>query len=386
MGTSIGTSYPRLLINDTLQRRARSSFANFKPKLPGKGIQGQKHSVGHPAYGQWKLDISCKFFSRWSLFSPKDFRQKVPFKRRVGIFSSAVPEEEASSIGLKADQELQVPVEDMVKDNIVSSKHEELHQRNFFDGKPGFVAFGGGNHQHLKEGEFSSTSSEEGNRSLIWLLGPIALVASVVLPPFYLRKSFEAVFGDSLPTDFLILFFTEALFYSGTAVFLLVADYMQRPFFQFLPDKHSFVNRLHGYRVVSIATLVLSVLLPLVCLGLVWPWTGPAASAAIAPYLGGLIVQFAFEQYVQHKKSPVWPLVPVVFQVYRLHQLNRSAQLVASLMLSIRGAETTPQTMAINGALQTMLNFLQLLGIICLWSMATFIIRLFPSQPEAMLH
>lgn len=386
MGTSVGTSYPRLLINGTVQHRARTSFADYKPKLPGKCIEGLKHSVGQLASAQCKLDISCKFFSRWSPFSPKDFRQKVPFKRRVGIFSSAAPEEQASSTGLKADQELQVPVEGTVKDTIVSSQHEVLHQRKNVDGKPGFVAFSGGYHQHLKEGEFSLTSSEEGNRSLIWLLGPIALVASVVLPPFYLRKSFEAVFGDSLPTDFLILFFTEALFYSGTAVFLLVTDYVQRPFFQFLPDKRSFINRLHGYRVVSIATLVLSVLLPLVCMGLVWPWTGPAASAAIAPYLGGLIVQFAFEQYVQHKKSPVWPLVPVVFQVYRLHQLNRSAQLVASLMLSIRGAETTPQTLAINGALQTMLNFLQVLGIICLWSMATFITRLFPSQPEAVLR
>lgn len=386
MGTSVGTSYPRLLINGTVQHRARSSFADYKPKLPGKFVEGLKHSVGNLASAQCKLDISCKFFSRWLPFSQKDFRQKVPFKRRVGIFSSAAPEEQASSTGLKADQELQVPVGDTDKDTIVSSKHEVLHQRNFFDGKPGFVAFNGGNYQHLKEGELSLTSSEEGNRSLIWLLGPIALVASVVLPPFYLRKSFEAVFGDSLPTDFLILFFTEALFYSGTAVFLLVTDYVQRPFFQFLPDKRSFISRLHGYRVVSIATLVLSVLLPLVCMGLVWPWTGPAASAAIAPYLGGLIVQFAFEQYVQHKKSPVWPLVPVVFQVYRLHQLNRSAQLVASLMLSIRGAETTAQTLAINGALQTMLNFLQVLGIICLWSMATFITRLFPSQPEETLH
>lgn len=386
MGTSVGTSYPRLLTIGTLQQKAKPSFAIFKPKLSGKCIEGQKHSVGHLASGQCKLNISCIFFSQWSLFGPKYFRHKAPFKRRVGIFSSAAPEEQASSSGLKEDQELQVPVEDTIKDIIVSSVHEVLHQRKNVDGKPGFVVFSGGNHQHLKEGELSLTSTEEGNRSLIWLLGPIALVASVVLPPFYLRKFFEAIFGDSLPTDFLILFFTEALFYSGTAVFLLVADYMQRPFFQLLPDKRSFINRLHGYRVVSIATLVLSVLLPLVCLGLVWPWTGPAASAAIAPYLGGLIVQFAFEQYVQHKKSPVWPLVPVVFQVYRLHQLNRSAQLVASLMLSIRGAETTPQTLAINGALQTMLNFLQLLGMICLWSMATFIIKLFPSQPEAMIH
>ena len=49
------------------------------------------------------------------------------------------------------------------------------------------------------------TSSEEGNRSLIWILGPIALVASIVFPPFYLRKYFEVVFGEFLPTGIVLI-------------------------------------------------------------------------------------------------------------------------------------------------------------------------------------
>ena len=51
------------------------------------------------------------------------------------------------------------------------------------------------------------TSFEEGNRSLIYLLGPIAFVASVVLAPFYLRKSFEVVFGDSLPIGIVLIIY-----------------------------------------------------------------------------------------------------------------------------------------------------------------------------------
>lgn len=50
-------------------------------------------------------------------------------------------------------------------------------------------------------------------------------------------------------------------------------------------------------------------------MGLVWPWTGPAASATLAPYLVGIVVQFAFEQYARRKKSSSWPVIPIVFQV-----------------------------------------------------------------------
>lgn len=69
------------------------------------------------------------------------------------------------------------------------------------------------------------------------------------------------------------------------------------------------------YQITSVAVLVLSLVIPMVTMGLVWPWTGPAASATLAPYLVGIVVQFAFEQYARYVKSPSWPVVPVVFQV-----------------------------------------------------------------------
>eukprot|EP01018_Ginkgo_biloba_P002851 Gb_14718 [translate_table: standard] len=387
MGTCAGASYPWLVTNVSLQQRGsffRTSSltsSDFKRKLLGKCTEGQKHGIQHLASGKWKLDISRMFFSRWSLCSQEGPRYKVPMNRRLGICASAASGEQLSDSVLKSDQDPSEPLNVTVKESIPFAKTEVVHQSNNINGKTGFVSFYG-LHKHVEEADSENGSSLGGHWSLDWLLGPTVLVASVVLPPFYLRTFFETVLEDSLLTDFLILFFTEALFYSGVAVFLLVTDYVQRPCLQFMSNKRSLVNRLPGYRVVSIATLVLSVLLPLICMGLVWPWTGPAASAAIAPYLVGLIVQFAFEQYVQRKKSSAWPLVPVVFQVYRLHQLNRASQLVAGLIFSLRGAETTPQTLAINGSLQTLLNVLQVLGIICLWSMASFIMRLFPSQPE----
>lgn len=370
------------------------SRSDLKVKTTTKCIQGQKENVRQLLSGRWKLDSSFMFFGRWSLCSPDDSKHMVPVRKRVGTYSSDVPGGQASGIGLKSEVEVQElqeplelnsvqePLEHTIEETIISSKHELLQQNQNGIGRSGFVSFYRGTWQHLRE-ENSRFTSTKGLWSLLWLLGPIALVASVVVPPFYLRKIFEAFFDeDSLLTDFLILFFTEFLFYSGVAVFLLVTDYVHRHRFQFLADKNNINNSLYGHRVVSMTTLALSVFLPLVALGLLWPWTGPAASAAIAPYLVGIIVQFAFEQYVQRKKSCIWPLVPIIFQVYRLNQLNRASQLVGGLMFSLRGAETTPQTMAINGSLTALMNLLQVLGILCLWSMTTYILRIFPSQPD----
>lgn len=113
-------------------------------------------------------------------------------------------------------------------------------------------------------------------------------------------------------------------------------------------------------------------------MGLVWPWTGPAASATLAPYLVGIVVQFAFEQYARYWKSPSWPVIPIIFQVYRLHQLNRAAQLVTALSFTVRGAEMTSHNLEISSSLGTLLNVLQFLGVICIWSLSSFLMKFFP--------
>lgn len=117
-------------------------------------------------------------------------------------------------------------------------------------------------------------------------------------------------------SDFLILFFTEALFYCGVAVFLLLIDRLRRPMVldSAVNTSNSTTPQL-GQRISSVAALVLSLIIPMVTMGLVWPWTGPAASATLAPYLVGIVVQFAFEQYARYTKSPSWPVIPIIFQV-----------------------------------------------------------------------
>jgi len=76
-------------------------------------------------------------------------------------------------------------------------------------------------------------------------------------------------------------------------------------------------------------------------------------------------------------------VICTILQVYRLHQLNRAAQLVTALSLTVRGAEMTAQNLAINGSLSALLNVLQFLGVICIWSLSSFIMRFFPSATMA---
>ncbi|CAN6453214.1 unnamed protein product [Victoria cruziana] len=250
--------------------------------------------------------------------------------------------------------------------------HQQRHE-----GKPGFISFHG--FSSGSEEEATVSAAEKESLPFFWFVGPAVLVAALVLPSLYLRRIISTIFEDSLLTDFLILFFTEALFYAGVAVFILLIECMQwkRPL-SIAKSKSQLTTR-NGLRVSSVVTLVLSLTIPLITMGFVWPWTGPAASATLAPYLVGLVVQFAFEQFAKYRRSPAFLVVPVIFQVYRLHQLNRAAQLVTALSYSVRGAEATPQTLAINNSLGTLLNVLQFLGVICIWSLATFLMRVFPS-------
>ncbi|KAK7301551.1 hypothetical protein RJT34_12417 [Clitoria ternatea] len=246
------------------------------------------------------------------------------------------------------------------------------------DGKPGLISFY--NQPYRRDSKILLSNSEGSQNSILWFMGPAVLVASFIFPSLYLRKVLSIIFEDSLLTDFLILFFTEAIFYCGVAVFLFLLDCLRRPIQLNTAENNSdTLPPQLGQRVSSVATLVLSLVIPMVTMGLVWPWTGPAASATLAPYLVGIVVQFAFEQYARYRKSPSWSAIPLIFQVYRLHQLNRAAQLVTALSFTVRGAEMTSHNMAINSSLGTLLNVLQFLGVICIWSLSSFLMRFMPS-------
>ncbi|XP_047341344.1 uncharacterized protein LOC124945024 [Impatiens glandulifera] len=246
-------------------------------------------------------------------------------------------------------------------------------------GKPGSVSF----YNRSYKGDYLLPSQAKNGNSLLWFISPAILVASFIFPSLYLRRILSAVFEDSLLTDFLILFFTEALFYCGVAVFVFLIHHLRRPLGAVSAVYDRNMSPKLWHRISSVAVLVLSLIIPMVTMGLVWPWTGPAASATLAPYLVGIVVQFAFEQYARYTKSPSWPVIPIIFQVYRLHQLNRAAQLVTALSFTVRGAEMSSHNAAISSSLGTLLSVLQLLGVICIWSLSSFLMRFYPSPVVA---
>ncbi|KAG6551588.1 hypothetical protein Mapa_006665 [Marchantia paleacea] len=243
-------------------------------------------------------------------------------------------------------------------------------------GKSGFVSF----YRQIREQQEPETSSSTRSswRTLLWLLGPIMLTGSVFLPPLFLRRIFGSVLSDSLITDFVILIFTETLFFIGASVYLYIAHQFRKSVST--TEQKPTMQLPLGYRVSAIVSLGIGLFLPVATYSMVWPWTGPAALAALAPITVGLLVQLSLEEVAKVKRSPVWPLIPITFQIYRLHQLNRAAQLISGLMFSLKGVEATAETMAISGSLQTLLFVLKFLGVVCFWSLGAFLTHQLPVQ------
>ncbi|WOL18429.1 hypothetical protein Cni_G27224 [Canna indica] len=295
-------------------------------------------------------------------------RNKFMFERLICLATS---EDQAYSIGLDVDNVSSKESQLNNQDSSFKSSSSYFTARN--GGKPGFISFHG--YHYLRRNEDGYTPPKETSYKKIYFAGPIVLVAFLVFPSLYLRKILSTFFEDSLLTDFLILFFTEALFYTGVAIFFLLVDFLWRPAQDKVPKNYYWSKIQHDLHVTSVLTLVLTLIIPLLTMGLVWPWTGPAALATLAPYFVGVVVQFSLEQYACHQKSPAWPVIPVIFQIYRLYQLNRAAQLAAALSFSVRCAEKTSYTVAISNSLGALLAVLQILGIICVWSLSSFLMR-----------
>ncbi|KAJ9140298.1 hypothetical protein P3X46_030962 [Hevea brasiliensis] len=351
---------------------ATSLCSSFKPK---RSSQSQLSLVERPNvqlhYNAQKLRNakvnSCLFIGGLVKLSRKPTGQSV---------LCATSQDETQYSEVKSD-ELE-PEDHNSTAETLSSTIRSFNQSQGTDGKPGLVSFY--NRPYKTEDVVIKTNVQKDKSSLLWFVGPTVLVASFVYPSLYLRRILSTVFEDSLLTDFLILFFTEALFYSGVAVFVLLIDHLRRPMEPESAENGGTTLASHvGQQISSVAALLLSLIIPMVTMGLVWPWTGPAASATLAPYLVGIVVQFAFEQYARYRKSPSWPVIPIIFQVYRLHQLNRAAQLVTALSFTVRGAEMTSHNLEISSSLGTLLNVLQFLGVICIWSLSSFLMKFYPS-------
>ncbi|XP_076883287.1 uncharacterized protein LOC143532011 [Bidens hawaiensis] len=250
-----------------------------------------------------------------------------------------------------------------------------------FAGKSGSVSFIGLTHQLVEEGKLVSTPFQE-SRSLLWVVAPIALISSVLIPPFFGMISNELV-QDVVLTEIAFTVSSEVMFYIGLATFLFVTDRVQRPYLQYSAKRWSLITGLRGYMTSAYFIMGFKVIAPVLAAFVTWPLLGVAGVVSVGPYLMGCLVQFIFEKVLEKRQSSCWPLVPIVFEVYRLYQLSKAMHFMEKLMFQMRGLPKTPELMEKSGALAAMIVTFEVLALVCIWSFLTFIQRLFPSRPVA---
>uniref|UniRef100_A0A0A0LD62 Uncharacterized protein n=1 Tax=Cucumis sativus TaxID=3659 RepID=A0A0A0LD62_CUCSA len=243
-----------------------------------------------------------------------------------------------------------------------------------FHGKCGSVSFHGLTHQLVEESKLMSAPFREEKGSILWVLAPVAFISSLILPQVFLGGLIEAFFKNRI---------LVVLFYVGVATFLLVTERVQRPYLQFSSKRWSLITGLRGYLSTTFFIAGFKVIAPLLAVFVTWPMIGLAALVAVFPFLVGCIVQLAFETLLDRCGSASWPLVPIIFEVYRLYQLTKASHFMESLMFELKGLPMTPDLLEKSGALFAMMTTFQILGVVCLWSLLTFLLRLFPSRPVA---
>ncbi|CAN4122768.1 unnamed protein product [Withania somnifera] len=238
-----------------------------------------------------------------------------------------------------------------------------------FRGKSGSVSFQGITHQMVEESKLVSAPFEEKRGSFLWVLAPIALISSLVLPRFFIAVAVDDLVKNATFAEIVSSFFSEIMFYIGLATYLRVTDSVQKPYLQFSAKRWSLITGLKGYITSAFFIMGFKIFAPL------FAWL------QFLPFLVGCLVQYLFERFLDRNESSSWPLVPIIFEVYRIYQLTRSVHFVEKLMFAMSGAPVTPELFDRNGALVALIVTFQVLGITCLWSLLTFLQRLFPSRP-----
>ncbi|XP_050365881.1 uncharacterized protein LOC126784464 [Argentina anserina] len=252
-----------------------------------------------------------------------------------------------------------------------------------FRGKSGSISFCGLTHQSVEEGNLLSAPFDEEKGSFLWFLAPVALIASFVFPQFFIGNAIEAYLQNEVLVEIATSLASDAVFYVGLATFLLVTDHVQRPYLQFSTKRWGLITGLRGYLTSAFFTAGFKVVAPLVAVYITWPVLGLPGLVAVAPFLVGCAAQLLFEKVLDKRGSSCWPLIPIIFEVYRLYQLTKADYFIKKLMYAMDGLPTSPELLEKSGALFAMEVTVGTLCLVCLWSLVTFLMRLFPSRPVA---
>ncbi|KAG5028106.1 hypothetical protein JHK87_011620 [Glycine soja] len=246
------------------------------------------------------------------------------------------------------------------------------------DGKPA-VSFC--NRPFSRDNEVISSDSEWIRNTLSWFIGPVVLVASFCFPLICLPKMISNIFGSTVSKALLLSFSQEAIFYCGVAVFLLLLDHLMRPK-QLDPSANKSdtlslqLGKEYFYSIASMMIRQLGITIPMVTLGLTWPWNGHVIPVTLAPYMVGVFVQSAFEMLALYWKSPSWPAIPFIFHVYRLHQIHKATLSLTFLLYDLAEAEKVYSKLPLTPSTWLGLTtVLQILLVIWIWSFSSFLVK-----------
>lgn len=176
------------------------------------------------------------------------------------------------------------------------------------------------------------TSPIRGLRWPLWLLGPFVLLTTGVVPTLWLP--FVPLFEGSTTAGLLALAGLDGVFNLGASMFILMADCCARNWEGFGKN----VNQPPlGYKLWTFFVHMVGLLAPL--LGFIASKRGflgpqPALlplSAMLAPYSVLLLVHMLAEVLVWQWRSPVWAVLPLVYDCYSVLQLSRGLQLGLAL-------------------------------------------------------
>ncbi|KAJ0851289.1 hypothetical protein HanPSC8_Chr13g0590491 [Helianthus annuus] len=173
----------------------------------------------------------------------------------------------------------------------------------------------------------------------MWLLGPLVLLATGMVPTLWLPVS--SIFLGPNIASLLSLTGLDCLFNLGASLFLLMADACSRDSRPNTPAQDPFRSRPpFGYRFWNMVATISGFIFPLAMwfgsqkgvLTFFQPHISPISfGILLGPYLLLLGVQMLTEMLTWHWESPVWLVTPVVYEAYRVLQLMRGLKLGAEL-------------------------------------------------------
>lgn len=166
----------------------------------------------------------------------------------------------------------------------------------------------------------------------LWFLGPAVLLVTGMVPTLWLPVS--AIFLGPNIASLLSLTGLDCIFNLGASLFLLMADTISRS----KDNSQGCISKPpSGYQFWNTVANVTGYGIPLAMVfgsqkGFLQPQL-PFISFAIllGPYFLLLSVQMLTEMLTWHWQSPVWLVIPIVYESYRLLQLMRALKLGAEL-------------------------------------------------------